>query len=198
MKLNVGEKVLAVVLMMVVLFGGGVLVGRVRPARVIVQTVEQERVVEHTRTVVDQEAVRKAVAEARAQMDQHRVVTEERRPDGTVTRREETDTHTKTEARAETQATESKHADQTADRVVTVTKMVTITPARPRWSFALDGGLNVPTALGQARPWTPPLAGLPRGLEVGASLDRRLLGPVFVGVRASSSGTIGLRVGVTW
>lgn len=196
-------KVLAGVLAVVVLFCSGMLTERRRhPARVEVY----EKMVEHTtvQKVVDQDAVRQAVASAQKEWESHRhvVVVEKRLPDGTDEKTTTTDVDRKATEDTETQdKTEVKtHATEAATRdIVHETVRVETRQMAPTWTVALDGGASLPALLGGTPVYHPPwLPFIPGAVEVGASVDRQVLGPVFVGVRAATSGTVGVRLGVRW
>jgi hypothetical protein len=153
------------------------------PAKVVTrdvvktQTVEVEKV--RTVTVHD-------VAEAKAAEEKVRTVTvtKYRWMPGGIT---EAETTTRAATDTATHETKQAHAGATQDRAVdvrtTTVELHTSTPVRPRWSVSLMPGAQL---LGSK---AVPLYG---PLVLGASVERRMAGPVSIGLWGSSSGAAGI------
>lgn len=141
------------------------------------QTVEVEKV--RTVTVHD-------VAEAKATEAKVRTITVTRyrwMPGGIT----EAETTTRAATDTDTHETKQAHAGATQDRAVdvrtTTVELHTSTPVRPRWSVSLMPGAQL---LGSK---AVPLYG---PLVLGASVERRMAGPVSIGLWGSSSGAAGI------
>jgi hypothetical protein len=163
-----------------------------RSVKPVVKVETKEVVVEKvvTRDVVKTEVVHDVV-------DRVRVVKEvvvETRPDGTKieTRREEGETtkETKDAAAASHEVARAEERSRTTARVETTTA-----PApRDRWLIGVDTTASVPGLIGGAR--TSYLPGAPGWLVVGATVQRRVLGPIWIGARVDSGARLG--VGLSW
>jgi hypothetical protein len=166
------------------------------PERVVEKTVEKvvEKVDERKVTQLQQEnqSLKQEVAQLslRIRRTEHTVT----RPDGTVevVKTEEVD---KTETKAtqevkveirEVKVTETKIVDRIIEKEVLVEKL-----RRPDWRVSALVGLNVPN-LGQVTELS--VGGVLPALALGASVDRRIIGPVSAGVWGLSSGQFGLGV----
>ncbi len=143
------------------------------------QTVEVEKI--HTVTVHD-------VAEAKAAEEKVRTVTVTKyrwMPGGITeaeaTTRAATDTATHETRQARTQATQ----DVAHDARTTVVELHTSTPVRPSWSVSLMPGYQ----------WhgTPALD-FKGPLVIGASVERRILGPLFLGAWGNTAGAAGISI----
>lgn len=174
------------------LVAGG-LVGRYTgPTKVETRTVETTRTVEVERKVVDEEAVTKAVAEARAtwQRDrQDRTVTRTVYVEGKVSERivyRDVESHAggssstaTASARTDTAHVDATRTTDTERKAEVVTVRETI---RPSWRVAA-----------QLRP-----AG---AVFAGVEVSRRILGPAWLGAWGrpdGTYGTYGVSVGVEW
>jgi len=97
--------------------------------------------------------------------------------DATTTKQADTDTH----------ETKQAHAGATKDRAVdvrtTTVELHTSTPVRPNWSISLMPGAQLFGS--KAVPLYGPLV-------LGASVEHRFIGPVSLGVWASTSGAAGI------
>lgn len=164
-----------------------------RPARVVTRDVVHTEV--QTRDVVHQQVVHDVQVQHDVQT-QTRTVTVTRwakAPDGSPVVTQETHQEAATEAHAERQAVKSvtTDAEHDARQMVTETRTVTVEAARPQWAV---------TALAGASLGSPPhlVPGLPAPLVVGAQLERRILGPLSVGLWATSSGAGGVSARLEW
>lgn len=158
-----------------------------RPARVVTRDVVHTEV--QTRDVVHQQVVHDVQVQHDVQTQTRTVTVTKwaKAPDGTPVVTQETHQEAATEAhgarQAETKATTA--AEHEAHQVVTETRTVTVEAARPSWAV---------TALAGASLGSPPhlVPGLPAPLVVGAQLERRILGPLSVGLWATSAGAGGV------
>jgi hypothetical protein len=172
------------------LVAGGLAGRYLSPTKVETRTVETVKTVEVERKTIDQEAVTKAVAEARASWQRDRqdhTVTRTVYVEGKVSERivyRDVDTHAagSSSTASATTATDTRREDATRTaeserkaEVITIRETI-----RPDWRLEA-----------QLRP-----AG---AVFAGASVSRRVLGPAWIGVWGrpeGSLGTYGLSVGV--
>lgn len=162
----------------VLLFGGGYLTGRVAvPAKVVVSekavTVEKQVVVVQTKTEIQTVYVRDTKERV------HRVIVDEKKPDGTATKTTTEDIGIDTVVHKDT--TEVKFVDRWNERVVekTVEKQkLVLNKVTPDWTF----GVEAHTSLLRIRPDID--------VELKPSwigyVDRKLLGPVYAGAWATT------------
>jgi hypothetical protein len=153
----------------VLLFGGGMYAGsRVAPTRV--QTRDVERVVYRDRTVSVAVA---AKTETRAET-RHTVRTRVTRPDGTREERTETTRGVDVERREATASAQTVERE----RLVYRDREVKVERARPDWRAGALVGVD---------PFHPL-----SGFVYGATVERRVLGPVWLGAWGLSSRAVGL------
>lgn len=188
------------VLVAVGLVGGGYAAGRyASPEKVVVtekiKVVEKEVVVR----VVETEKVLDAIKNVSQQKNIKTVKVTEKKPDGTVTVREEKSDTSKTDSQTKVKEEEKTKAAETIIKEVIVEKEVTktIERSRPNWSLALQPGFDVAGALGYGSPYSLlPVSDnfLLRHAILGVSVERRLLGPLSTGLWANSSGAGGITI----
>jgi hypothetical protein len=191
------KKVVAAVVVVAVLVVGAFAGGRYSaPDKIVtrteVKTVATDRVV----TQVDTDKILDALKTLNVQKDVHVVRVVEKEKDGTTKVTTTTDDKSKSESSTQTQdktQTETKKAEEKIvyqDRVET--KIVERT--RPQWGFTLQPGFDFAGALGHPSysllPSTIPV----QHLVIGVGLDRRILGPLSVGVWVNSAGVGGLNL----
>jgi hypothetical protein len=145
--------------------------------KVRTQTVEVEKI--HTVTVHD-------VAEAKDAAEKVRTVTVTRyrwMPGGIT----EAETTTRAATDTDTHETKQAHATVTKDRAVdvrtTTIELHTVTPVRPRWSVSLMPGVDLRGA-----------SSLPYHAVVGASVERRIIGPLSLGAWGNTAGAVGISI----
>jgi hypothetical protein len=156
----------------VVLLLGAYAAGRyATPARVVekVRTVEVEKVVERVRM----ETVYRAAQDERRNV--RRETREEKRPDGTVitTKVEDDKTETKTATEGRTAAEAAKAVER--ERLVETVRVVE--GKRPDWLVGAQIGYS-------------------NGALYGVSVDRRILGPAYIGVWANTQRAVGVGIRV--
>ena len=85
-----------------------------------------------------------------------------------------------------------KIVEKQVEKVVTrdVIKEVTITASKPQWRIGPTVGIDIMTILGQRVQPIPQLG----PAVIGVTAERRILGPVFLGVYGNTSGQVGLSV----
>lgn len=159
-----------VLVLLVVAFAAGRQFG---PTKVVTktETVEVQKVV----TQVQTQVVTKTVYVHDVAKDVHKVTTTTKKPDGTVTTTTTVDDKSKSETSASSQQVAQQTVEKTKDTDID-TKTLTITETyKPQWHLGLRLGLG-----GEFMPGTAP------GLIVSGGLqaERRILGPVFMGVWA--------------
>lgn len=138
------------------------------------------RVTEH---VVYQDRVVEKVVTVTAKADTKTVVVYRDRtvkPDGTV--------HEQSEERTVDAATETAHTDDAkAETSQTDTqRTITITAAKPQWRVSLLAGASLRS----------PLLPVYGPLVLGVEVNRRLLGPLWVGLWAQTGGSGGISLGI--
>jgi hypothetical protein len=186
------KKGLIYVVIGALLAGGGFATGRwASPPTTIVtekiKEVEKVVVVEHLVTEVKIVRVKdKAVAEK-----VHRVVVENTKPDGEKTKTVTEDINTDTVIHDNTNTNTVEYRDRVVekfvDRIIEKEKRVL---NRPDWRVAAGVGVAIPTFLGKEQVGVPGLQGAVIQLEV----DRKILGPFFLGVWGNTQGTVGLNL----
>jgi hypothetical protein len=184
------KKVCLVTLAALVLAGGGYATGRyVAPDKVVtkekVVTQIQEKVVVQTKTEVQ------VVHDVAIQKDVHIVRVETKAKDGTTTVTTTEDDKSKTQAQTKANATNA--TQQVVTKIVYQDREVTKTVERlrPQWSVSLQPGFSLGTSqynLLSALPVTHVMANV--------VVERRILGPVFMGVWGSSHADAGLSLRV--
>lgn len=166
-----------------------------QPAKVVTKEVVHEvvktQVVEKTKTedVVDKSR--------QANVDQkvHRVVVETKHPDGTQTTTTTEDVDTDASSKATSHEVEVRYVDRVVtkyeDRIV---EKVTQTLRQPDWRLGLGIGVSVPHFLGQGDVGVPGL----QGFVIQAQVDRRVVGPLWLGAWLNTQGTVGLNLAGSW
>ena len=190
---NNHKKWFLIVLAVLLLFGGGYATGRwAQPPNVV--TVEKEHVVVQEKIVTQTQVQVKTVYIHDKQQEKktHTTITVVIKPDGTktTTSTEDDDTNTNTHDGTNTEA--SKNTEQTQTKYVdrVIEKTVTITTPKPQWRVAAGVGLAIPYFIGQGSPGVPGLS----GAVINVELDRRIIGPFFMGLQANSQGVLGLNL----
>ncbi len=174
----------------VVMFAAGFSSGRFAlPAKVVVtekiKEVIKEVVVEKIKTEVK---IVKVYVENKAERI-HRVVTEEKRPDGTEIKTTNEDINTDTVVHENTNTTEIKYVDRVVEKLVE--KMVEkekLVLNQPNWHVGAGVGVAIPYYLGQGSPGVPGL----EGVVISAQVERKIIGPFFLGLQGNTQGVVGL------
>lgn len=177
------------VLVAIFLFAAGYGTGRfAQPAKVV----EKEKIVEKVvdKIVYQDRVVEKIVYVQVKQVDRKTKTVVEKRPDGSSTTTTETDTKSKTDTEAS--AEKVKEVIVYRDRVETkvVEKEKLVEAKKIDWLVHAGVGLSVPTFLGKQQYGIPGL----RGAVIEAGIDRRVVGPFYLGVFGDSQGTVGLKL----
>lgn len=183
------KKYLYTFLAAVALFCGGYAFGQfAQPAKVI--TKEKVVTKEVEKVVYQDRVVEKKVYVYVEKKKEHTETVTEKRPDGTVITKEVTDTHTDSNTSENTDKTEEKVVYK--DRVVYQEKIVEkIREARKLdWRVGAGVGVSIPYYLQGTEIGVPML----RGAVIQVEVDRRIIGPVFVGLFGNSQGTVGLNI----
>lgn len=191
------KKIGTYVVVALVIAGGGYAAGRyAAPDKIVYQ--EKVKVVETEKVVatVETDKILNALKQVSQQKDVHTTKTVVRAPDGTTTVKVETQDKSKTDTKVEVQDKEKKTEVVIKEVEKEVVKEVTKTVERerPSWAVSLLPGFDVAGALGAGSPYTilPSDNYLLRHVVVGASLERRLIGPLSTGVWANTAGAGGL------
>lgn len=171
------------------LFAAGYGAGRFgQPARVV----EKEKVVEKlVDKIVYQDRVVEKIVYVKVEAKHRRTETRtETKPDGTKVETKVTDTKTDTKVDTEKNKTEEKvvYRDRVVEKIVEKEKVVEA--KKIDWLVHAGVGLSIPTFLGKPQFGIPGL----KGAVIEAGIDRRVIGPFFLGVFGDSQGTVGLRL----
>lgn len=196
------NKLVWVVLGAIAVFGGGFSVGRffTPPQTIVTEKVREvvvEKVVEKIKTEVKIEVV-KVYLKNEAQKI-HRVVAEEKRPDGTEikTTTEDIGVTTVINENTNSNTVEIRYVDRVVEKwqEKIVEKIVEKNVLRqPDWRVAAGLGVSVPNFLGQAEIGIPGM----RGTVVNVELDRRIAGPFWLGLHGNTQGVVGLNLGAVF
>jgi hypothetical protein len=178
------------VLMIMLGFGAGLWFAGERPVEIQTKVVEK---VEWKDRVVEKIVEVEKKVEVKVEKVRWREV-ETKRPDGTVITERTEDKDVKTDTNTDT----SKKTDTTKDSSGSASRTETTktTYAKPQWAAGVDLGPNIPALFGGSHRQLVP--GAPEWLDGGVSLERRILGPAWVGVRAGTAGSIQVRLRVEW
>jgi hypothetical protein len=166
-----------------------------RPARVEVKehTVFQDRIVEKivNHDVVQTQAIHDVV-EAKHVVTQIEWRTA---PDGkqTVTETIRDQTKTSEETKDSRQSVSDTTASRTEDKKIEAIKTTVTTDARPNWLVGVQAGVNVPGAISGGLAGLTGTGIIKNGI-LGVSVDRRILGPLFLGAWGTTAGAGGISV----
>lgn len=176
--------VVACLLCLLLGYGGG---RYAQPAKVV----EKEKVVTVDHDVIkyqDRIVTQKVYVEVEKE-HKHQETTTTKKPDGEVVTTTKTDTDVDESTKADTNKTEEKVVYQ--DRIVTQTvEKEKLVLRQPDWRISAGAGYSIPYALGQASPGVPGM----QGFVVNAGVDRRIVGPVWLGVQGNTQGVVGLQL----
>jgi hypothetical protein len=184
------------VLAALVLFGGGIAVGRYTlPAKIVitetVKEVEKQVVVEKVKTEVQVQIVK--VHDKQQAEKIHRVTVEGIDPPGckskTVT--EDINVDTVVHDNTNTHETEVRYVDRVVEKQVEklVEKTKTVIN-QPDWMVQAGAGVAVPALLGHESPGVPGL----RGAVIDVGLSRRVVGPFWLGLSGNTQGVVSLQL----
>jgi len=181
--------------LLLALFAGGYATGRwAAPDHVVykdkIVTVDKEKLV----SVVDTDKILNALKNVNTQKDVHTVRVVEKEPDGTTKVTVTQDDKSKTESETKVQQKEQETKTVVQEKLVYQDRETTklVERSKPSWSFSLQPGFDFAGALGHSSSYSL-LPTLPVAhLVLGASVEHRFLGPLFLGVWGNSSGMGGL------
>jgi len=122
----------------------------------------------------------------------HRVVTEEKKLDGTETKTTTEDIGTETVIRENTNSTEIKYVDRVVEKIVEkeVERLKLVESKKLDWRVAAGAGVAIPYFLGQGSPGVPGLG----GAVINAEVDRRIVSNFWLGIHGNSQGVVGLNL----
>lgn len=180
LKKAISNRYVQLVLVAILLAGGGYAFGRYgQPAKII----EKEKIVE--KIVYQDKIVEKIVKVMVQDKNRHTETTTTKSPDGTTVTKIITDTKTDTKTDTSDNKTEEKVVYK--DRIVEKEKIVEA--SKPGWRVGAGIGLSIPsTFLGEPQIGVPGL----RGAVVEIGVDRRVIGPLWVGLHGNTQGTVTL------
>jgi hypothetical protein len=124
---------------------------------------------------------------------EHVETTTTKAPDGTTTTKttDDTDTNTGTNETTNTDSTVTRTETKYVDRIVEREKKVL---QQPDWRAYVGAGVAIPTFLGQQQIGVPGL----QGFVIQAGVDRRIIGPFWMGLFGNTQGTLGLNLSAVW
>lgn len=182
----------------VALVVGGVLLlligygaGAMKQPRVVEKEVIKTQVQDHI--VYKDRVVEKKVYVAEEQKHVRETTTTTKKPDGTVVTQTTTDTDVDNKKHVDTDKTEDQQ--KTEDKVITqVVEKTKLVDKELTWRLGAGVGYSFPYTLGQGTLGIPGL----NGWVVQASIERRIIGPVWMGLWGNTQGTFGLNASVQW
>lgn len=181
------------VLVAVVMLGAGYGMGRyVQPEKVLitekVKEVVKEVVVEKIKTEI--QVVKVYIKDTSQKVN--KTVVEEKRPDGSSTTTTKEEVVTETKEKENTDSKEVKYVDRIVEKEVIkeVEKLKLVESKKLDWRVAAGAGVAIPYFLGQGSPGVPGL----NGAVINAEVDRRIVGPFWIGVHGNTQGVVGLNL----
>lgn len=180
----------------VALLGAGLAIGRYMLPP---QTIVTEKIHEVTKTQVVTQVKTEVqivkVHDTEQQQKIHRTIVEGIDPPGCKSKTTTEDINVDSVVHDNTNSTQIQYVDRTTekwqDRIVEKeTKVLT----QPDWSVYAGVGLDITHYLGQDQHGIPGM----QGLVVQAGVDRRIVGPFWMGLWGNSEGVAGLNLRVTW
>lgn len=195
-----GWKYIKIAIVAIVLLVAAFATGRYTvPTKIVEQRVEVEKKVEVVR--IDEQKVLELTAQLKIAEDRvaelnkkvHKTEHTVKKPDGTVevTKTEDTDTSSSSHSHTDTTSntTEKQVEIKYVDRIVEVQHEVVVTKIvdaeKPQWLIGPMVGVNF-------RDLTVPQGVFTGPFSFGATVERRIAGPVFVGVWGVTSGQVGI------
>lgn len=156
-----------------------------QPANVV----EKEKVV--TRVEIQEKIVEKVVekkvyVEVEAKVV-HKETTTVKGKDGTETTKTVEDTKSDTHKNGEDTKTADKVVERVVEKVVIKEVEKIVTAAKPNWRLGPMVGVDLRTALGGPPQLIPQLG----PMVIGVQVERRVLGPISLGVYGQTSGVVG-------
>lgn len=159
-----------------------------KPAEVI----EKEKVVEKlVEKIVERKVeVEKIVYRQAKKENTKKETTTTKKPDGTEV------THTTEETNTDTDTNVTKEKVVYVDRIIekmvekVVEKEKIIKAKQIDWRVAAGAGVSIPVLLGEPQLGTPGL----KGVVIQAEVDRRIIGPFWLGISGNTQGVVGLNL----
>jgi hypothetical protein len=180
--------VVAALLLLLLGYGAG---RYATPAKVVekevVKTQLQDKIVYKDRIVTQ-----KVLVEV-AKRDTHTVTATTKKPDGTVTTTVTRDDHVDEHKKDDTNTTET--ASKVETKVITQTvEKLKIVQSQASWRVSAGVGVSVPHFLGQGDVGIPGM----QGAVVTVGADRRIVGPLWLGVWGTTQGAVGADLAMSW
>lgn len=157
--------------------------------RIKVEQVEKQVVVEKVKTDLQ------VVYVQTGQKNTHTETMTEKRPDGTVITKVIENTQTKTEVKTDTNLNKVSDMIKINEKTVAIDQSKVVTTVRDshNWSVSVQPGIDFAGLAGKST--YNALDGLAiKHFVVGASVERRLIGPMFGGVWGNTQGTGGVSI----
>jgi hypothetical protein len=190
------NKIVWLVVGALMLFGGGLAVGRytLPPSTIVTEKIHEvvvEKVVEKVKTEVKVVTIH----DAQEQQKIHRTIVEGIDPPGCKSKTTTEDIGINTVVHDNTNSTQIQYVDRVIERwqdkiVEKETRVLT----QPNWSVYAGVGIDIPFYLGNGQNGVPGM----KGLVVQAGVDRRILGPAWVGVFGNTEGIVGANLRFSW
>ncbi len=182
------------------LFVAGYSTGRYAlPAKVVITEKVHEVIVEKQVVVIQTKTEIQVVKVHDAQVDQkvHRVVAETTNKDGSTTKTttEDINIDSVVHDHDQTNSTEIKYVDRIVEKWQDkIVEKVTTKLSQPDWSVYAGAGVSIPHYLGAGDIGVPGL----QGFVIQAGVDRRILGPFWMGLFGNTQGVVGLNLRFTF
>jgi len=177
-----------VVLAVVAALALGFALGRYNRVTQVQETFQTKEVQQQVVKTVYQ-TVEKVVYVQVKQQDVHREVVEEKKPDGTVVTKTVEDIH-EHEQTQEVATRETQASTQSTEKDVKETDSKKTVDGRAQWHLSVQAGVGI-TDIKALK-----LGNLPVGLTFGGQLERRVVGPLWMGIWGSTAKAGGLSLGL--
>ena len=164
----------------------------VQPAKIV----EKERIVTQVqeKIVYKDKIIERKVYVIVEKKDEHVETTTTKLPDGTVTTKTTKDTHVDDTKKSDTTKTDDKTVEKDKVVVQVVEKLKLVESKPLDWRIGVGVGVSIPYYLGQGSVGVPGLQGAV--IEVG--IDKRIVGPAWLGINGNTQGTVGLNLSVVF
>lgn len=183
------SKILVIILAILLSLAGAFLLGWFLNKPTII---EKERIVEKIKTEIQEKIVYKEkIVEKKVYVkDVHKVTSIQTKPDGSTntTIVEDSGTHINTDTQTDKDKVKTVEVIKFVDRVVEKEKIITY--GKPNWRVGLLAGVDVGALVGSRNL----LITEPYNLVFGINAERRIIGPIYMGVFGLTSGEAGISI----
>lgn len=167
-----------------------------QPARVVEKTKEVVKV-EYKEKIEYRDKVKiQKVTEVQKANDKHTETTTIKKPDGTETTHTIVNETSHTEAKTNETKVEVKYVDRVVEKQIekVIEKEKIIEAKKNDWMVGVQVGYDIYGALDD----TPQLIPQMNRVSIGVDIERRIVGPFYLGVWGNTAGNAGLSVNISW